>query len=98
MPSNDSHEMPKRFWVGPLGVHDDDWLTVWAWLNNRSKNVQASSLLSYRIRERKTSITEMLAYTADRMGLDPDELRRQILSKEISPGDAPLPELKPSED
>lgn len=93
MPPNDSYDLPKRFWVGPLGVHDDDWLTVWAWLNNRSKNVQASGLVSYRIRERKEAIKEMLNYTAERMGLEPDELRSQILSKEISPGDAPLPEV-----
>ncbi|MGB7314032.1 MAG: hypothetical protein WA939_13960 [Nodosilinea sp.] len=90
--------MPKRFWVGPLGVHDDDWLLVWAWLNNRSKGAQASSLVSFRIRERKSAIREMLEYTAGRMGLEPDELMRQILNKEISPGDVDLSELKQAED
>ncbi|MBE9157872.1 hypothetical protein IQ265_13710 [Nodosilinea sp. LEGE 06152] len=92
MSANDSDTMPKRFWVGPLGVHDDDWLTIWAWLNNRSKSAQAGSLISSRIRANQTQIEAMLSYTADRMGLTPDELRRQILRKEITPGDVELPE------
>ena len=79
--------MPKRFWSGPLGVHDDDWLTVWAFLNNRSKSAQATSLLAARIRACKPQIEEMLSYTAKRLGLETDELLRQILDKEINPTD-----------
>lgn len=90
--NNGSEVMPKRFWVGPLGVHDDDWLTIWAFLNNRSKSAQAAGLISFRIRERKAAIEEMLNYTAERMGIEPEELRRQILRKEISPGDVELTE------
>lgn len=85
--------MPKRFWAGPLGVHDDDWLTIWAWLNNRSKTAQASNLISSRIRERQSQIEDMLRYTAERMGIEPDELRRQILQGEIKPGDVDDDEL-----
>lgn len=79
--------MPKRFWAGPLGIHDDDWLVIWAWLNNRSKTAQATSVLGYRIRERKAQIQDMLNYTAGRLQMDPDELKRQILAGEIKPGD-----------
>ncbi|WP_377962898.1 hypothetical protein [Almyronema epifaneia] len=75
--------MAKRFWAGPLGQHDDDWLTVWAWLNNRSKSAQASSVLSYRIRTQRKQIEEMLEYTAQRLGIEPDELRLKILEGEI---------------
>jgi hypothetical protein len=39
--------MPKRFPVDPLGEHDNDWLTVWAWLNNRSKSAQVAALIAF---------------------------------------------------
>lgn len=71
--------MSKRFWVGPLGKHDDDWLTVWAWLNNRSKNQQASSVISARIRSNKSEIVEMLQYTAKSLDLTPAQLMAEIL-------------------
>ncbi len=76
-------DMPKRFWCGPLGQHDDDWLTVWAWLTSRSKSAQASSLLGARIRAMKPEIQDMLRYTAERLGYTPEELMKRILSGDI---------------
>lgn len=72
--------MPKRFPVGPLGEHDNDWLTVWAWLNNRSKSAQAAAIISFRIRERKAEIAEMLEYVAKKRGVTADELFKSVLN------------------
>jgi hypothetical protein len=71
--------MPKRITLPPLGEHDDDWLRVWAWLNNRSKSAQAAGLISFRIRERKAEIEKMLEYVAKKRGVTPDELFKNIL-------------------
>jgi len=71
--------MPKRFPVGPLGEHDNNWLTVWAWLNNRSKSAQVAALISFRIRERKSDIQEMLEYVAKKRGITPKQLFKSIL-------------------
>jgi hypothetical protein len=71
--------MPKRITLPPLGEHDDDWLRVWAWLNNRSKSAQAAGLISFRIRERKPEIEKMLEYVAKKRGVTPDELFKSIL-------------------
>ncbi len=72
-------EMPKRFTIGPLGEHDDDWLTVWSWLNGRTKATQATMVLAYRVRDRKSQIQEMLDYVAKKRGISPNELMKQIL-------------------
>jgi hypothetical protein len=69
----------KRFWVGPLGKHDDDWLTVWAWLNNRSKPEQVSLLLSDSLRRDKPEIESVLEYTAKSLNLTAEQLMNQIL-------------------
>jgi hypothetical protein len=66
--------MPKRFTIGPLGFHDDQWLNAWSWLTGRTKASQATLLLSFRVRERKSLIEEMLGFTADKLGITPDEL------------------------
>jgi hypothetical protein len=71
--------MAKRFPVGPLGEHDNDWLTVWAWLNNRSKSAQVAALIGFRIRERKSDIQEMLEYVAKKRGVTPEQLFKSIL-------------------
>ncbi|QSJ17176.1 hypothetical protein JYQ62_37000 [Nostoc sp. UHCC 0702] len=71
--------MPKRFPIGPLGEHDDDWLTIWAWLNNRSKSVQAALLIGFGIAEKKPEIERMLEYMAKKRGVTPDELFKSIL-------------------
>jgi hypothetical protein len=70
--------MPKRFTIGPLGFHDDQWLTAWAWLTGRTKATQASQLLSFRVRERKGIIQDMLDFTAGKLGVTPDELFDRI--------------------
>jgi hypothetical protein len=71
--------MPKRITLPPLGEHDDDWLRVWAWLNNRSKSTQAAGIISFRIRERKAEIEKMLEYIAKKRSVSPDELFKSIL-------------------
>ncbi|MGV0024868.1 hypothetical protein [Phormidesmis priestleyi] len=75
--------MAKRFPVGPLSEHDDDWLTVWAWLANRSKSAQAGSLVSIGINEKKTEIERILEYVAKKRGMSPDELFEKILDGTI---------------
>lgn len=72
--------MPKRFPIGPLGEHDDDWLRILAWLNNTSKSVQAASLISIQIKEKKPEIQEMLDYIAKKRGIPSDELIESILN------------------
>jgi len=66
--------MPKRFTIGPLGFHDDQWLNAWAWLTGRTKATQATQLIGFRIRERKSAIQDMLTFTAEKLGVTPDDL------------------------
>lgn len=75
--------MPKRITLPPLGEHDDDWLRIWAWLNNRSKSSQAAGIVSFRIRERKAEIREMLEYIAQKRGVTPDYLFKSILDGNV---------------
>jgi hypothetical protein len=83
--------MAKRFSVGPLNEHDDDWLTVWAWLNDCSKSAQASSLIGIGINQRKTEIERILEYIAKKREMSPDELFEKILDGTIDTDHA-LPE------
>ncbi|MBW4657662.1 MAG: hypothetical protein KME15_03235 [Drouetiella hepatica Uher 2000/2452] len=76
--------MPKRFPIGPLSEHDDDWLTVWAWLNTRSKSAQVADLISYGIRERKAEIDDALAYVAKKRGITPEDLFQRILDGTVN--------------
>jgi hypothetical protein len=76
--------MPKRFPIGPLSEHDDDWLTVWAWLNTRSKSAQVADLISYGIRERKAEIDDALAYIAKKRGITPEDLFQRILDGTVN--------------
>ncbi len=70
----------KRFTVPDLGEWYTDQLALDAWLNNRSKAVQAQSLLSAKLQEREPIIEKRLSYIAQKRGLTPDELRSQILT------------------
>ena len=82
---NEVQMPPKRFWAGPLGEHDDDWLAIWAWLVNRSKAAQATSILAFRIRTEKPKIKELLEYSAQKRGLSPDELMQLIIAGQKVP-------------
>jgi len=70
--------MPKRFTIGPLGFHDDQWLNAWSWLTGRTKATQSTQLLGFRIRERKSIIQDLLNFTAEKLGVTPDELFDRI--------------------
>ena len=83
--------MPKkdeRLQLPALGEWYEDLLTVDAWINNRSKPVQGSSLLCAKLQEREERIKERVAYLAQKRRIDPQEMWRQILtgkSQKISP-------------
>ncbi len=66
------------FKIDSLNEHDD-WLTVWAWLNDCSKAAQGASVISFGIRERKSEIERMLEYMAKKRGITSDELFKSIL-------------------
>jgi len=70
----------KRFTVPDLGEWYTDQLALDAWLNNRSKAVQAQSLLSAKLQEREATIEKRIAYIAQKRGITPEELRSQILA------------------
>ncbi|HEY9609321.1 hypothetical protein [Allocoleopsis sp.] len=70
----------KRFTVPDLGEWYTDQLALDAWINNRSKAVQAQSLLCAKLQEREPTIEKRLTYIAQKRGLTLDELRSQILA------------------
>ncbi|MEO0867328.1 MAG: hypothetical protein AAFY17_02545 [Cyanobacteria bacterium J06642_11] len=76
----DSADMPKRFTIGPLGEHDDQWLQVWALLTGKSKAALATSIIGLRVKQNKTTIDELLNHSAAMRGMEPDELFRALLA------------------
>jgi hypothetical protein len=70
----------KRFTVPDLGEWYTDQLAIDSWINNRSKAVQAHSLLCAKLQEREPTIEKRLAYIAQKRGMTVEELRSQILS------------------
>ncbi|NET09098.1 MAG: hypothetical protein F6K16_31220 [Symploca sp. SIO2B6] len=70
----------KRFAVPDLGEWYTDLLSIDSWINNRSRAVQAQSLLCAKLQEREQLIEKRLAYVAQKRGITPDELRLQILN------------------
>jgi hypothetical protein len=73
--------MPKRFTVGPLGEHDDHWLTIWAALTGKNKTHLATALIGLRVRERKEMLRDMLAHSAILRGMTPEALFTAILNE-----------------
>ncbi|KAM3089879.1 hypothetical protein ACKFKG_31925 [Phormidesmis sp. 146-35] len=71
--------MPKRFTIGPLGEHDDHWLSVWAALTGKSKAALATAVVGVRVKQAKEKIQEMLEHSAKLRGVTPDELFSSIL-------------------
>ncbi|PSB64496.1 hypothetical protein C7B61_12155 [filamentous cyanobacterium CCP1] len=72
--------MPKRFTIGPLGEHDDHWLSVWSALAGKSKAALATSVVAGRVKQHKQMIQELLEHSAKLRGMTADELFNAILT------------------
>lgn len=72
--------MPKRFTIGPLGEHDDHWLSVWAALTGKSKAALATAVVGVRVKQNKDTIQELLTHSANLRGMTPEELFSAILA------------------
>lgn len=66
--------------IPALGEWYRDLLAVDAWINARSKGMQANSLLSAKLQEREPRLRERIAYLARKRKISPDDLWSQILS------------------
>ncbi|KAM3100949.1 hypothetical protein ACKFKF_10785 [Phormidesmis sp. 146-12] len=75
--------MTKRITLPPLGEHDDDWLTILAWLYSRSRASQAAALISVGVAEQKAEVESMLEYIARKRSISVDELVKSILGGTI---------------
>ena len=75
----------ERFSISPLGEFYMDVLTVDAWINARSRSIQANSLLCAKLQEREPCLRERVAYLAKKRGISADELWQQILQGEATP-------------
>ncbi|MCG6138733.1 MAG: hypothetical protein MET45_29750 [Nostoc sp. LLA-1] len=97
-------EMPRkdeRLAIPSLGEYDNDLLTVDAWINNRSKVVQAQSLLCAKLQERDKLIRERVEYLAKKRGITFDEMWAEILNgtaQKIVPGEGEGLEYKPGDE
>lgn len=69
-----------RFTISPLGEFYRDFLTVDAWINNRTTAIQANSLLCEKLMQRQTEIRDLIAYLAKKRAISTEELWAQILS------------------
>lgn len=70
----------RRLALPALGEYYNDMLTLDAWINNRSRVVQAQSLLCAKLQERETRIKERIDYIAKKRGMTSDQLWELILS------------------
>lgn len=80
--------MPKatdRQYMAFPGEYYDDALTVEAALKNRSKSLEASSLLCAKLQERKPKRDEMVQYLADKRGIAFKEMWNLILMGKYEP-------------
>jgi hypothetical protein len=91
-------KMPKRFTIGPLGEHDDHWLTVWAALIGKSKTNLAAALIGLRVREKKEMLQDMLEYSARLRGMTPESLFNALLSNPNYLEQNPAPNLDDRDD
>jgi hypothetical protein len=84
--------MPKRFTIGPLGEHDDHWLSVWAALTGKSKAALATAVVGVRVKQHKDVIKELLEHSAKLRGMSADELFSAILANPRYLEDNPIAE------
>ncbi|TBR56428.1 hypothetical protein B4U84_29850 [Westiellopsis prolifica IICB1] len=76
-------EMPKkdeRLAIPALGEYYNDMLTVDAWVNGRTKVVQAQSLLCAKLQERDKLIKERVEYLAKKRDITFDQMWAAILN------------------
>lgn len=94
-------EMPRkdeRLAIPALGEYYNDLLTVDAWVNSRTKVVQAQSLLCAKLQERDKLIKERVEYLAKKRGITFDQMWAEILNgtaQKIVPGEGEGLEYKP---
>ncbi|MCW5319032.1 hypothetical protein GTQ43_36985 [Nostoc sp. KVJ3] len=97
-------EMPRkdeRLAIPGLGEYYNDVLTVDAWVNGRTKVVQAQSLLCAKLQERDKLIKERVEYLAKKRGITFDEMWEQILNntaQKTIPGEGEGLEYKPGDE
>ena len=97
-------EMPRkdeRLAIPALGEYYNDILTVDAWVNGRTKVVQAQSLLCAKLQERDKLIKERVEYLAKKRGITFDEMWEQIVNgtaQKIIPGEGEGLEYKPGDE
>ncbi|WP_414623865.1 hypothetical protein [Calothrix sp. CCY 0018] len=97
-------EMPRkdeRLAIPALGEYYNDILTVDAWVNGRTKVVQAQSLLCAKLQERDKLIKERVEYLAKKRGITFDEMWEQIINgtaQKIIPGEGEGLEYKPGDE
>ena len=70
---------PKRLMVAPLGEIYDNALEIEAFLKNRTKALEANSLLCARLMSRKEYRDNAIAYLAWKRGISADDMVKQIL-------------------
>ena len=70
----------RRLALPALGEYYNDILTLDAWINNRSRVVQAQNLLCAKLQEREIRIKERIEYIAKKRGITSEQLWELILS------------------
>ncbi|WP_392530206.1 hypothetical protein [Nostoc sp. C117] len=91
----------ERLAIPGLGEYYNDVLTVDAWVNGRTKVVQAQSLLCAKLQERDKLIKERVEYLAKKRGITFDQMWEQILNgtaQKIAPGESEGLEYKPGDE
>jgi hypothetical protein len=97
-------EMPRkdeRLAIPALGEYYNDLLTVDAWVNGRTKVVQAQSLLCAKLQERDKLIRERVVYLAKKRGIAFDEMWTEILNgtaQKMIPGEGEGLEYTPADE
>ncbi|NJP09967.1 MAG: hypothetical protein HC866_11190 [Leptolyngbyaceae cyanobacterium RU_5_1] len=72
--------MPKRLTIGPLGEHDDHWLTLWAALTGKSKASLATAVVGVRVKQHKATIQELLEHSAKLRGMTSEDLFNALIA------------------
>jgi len=70
----------RRLALPALGEYYNDILTLDAWINNRSRVVQAQNLLCAKLQEREIRIKERIEYIAKKRGITSEQLWELILT------------------
>jgi hypothetical protein len=76
---------PARLQLPALGEWYDDLLKVDSVINGRSEPMQGQSLLCAKLQEREETIKKRVAYLADKRGISPEQLWKQVLDGTYEP-------------